>query len=86
MNDVRLLLTFSHENFGELQKFWAEYAKSHGKRSMGTSRQEDERWGGKVQLPEPSLLLGVSGISFFSTRGSSISTASARVKWITVKG
>jgi len=44
-----ILVTVSHEHFSHLRTFWTENAKV-GSKVLGTSREEDERWGGKVLL------------------------------------
>jgi len=44
-----VLLTVSHEHFSELRAFWKRLAGENPQR-LGTTREEDERWGGKVVL------------------------------------
>jgi hypothetical protein len=47
-----LAISFSHEHFSELRRFWQQVRPAPGEsaRPLGTSRREDLRWGGKVQL------------------------------------
>lgn len=51
MNSRYIAMTFSHENHSELRRFWEAYRKKNPTLSgFGTTRADDEKWGGKMQI------------------------------------
>jgi hypothetical protein len=46
--DIKLLITYSHENFSALQSYWSRYSRPG---QAGTVRREnDSSWGGRVEI------------------------------------